>query len=50
MEGLPCLVPAQSISSTAFVVENFTDYELNEATDYVIEIKPFEEWSSIHNV
>ena len=44
MEGQPCLVPAWSISSTVFVVENFMDYELNKATDYVIEIKAFEEW------
>lgn len=50
MESSPCFVPARSISSPAFVVENFKDYKLHDPTDCVIEIKPFEEWSSVHNM
>ena len=49
METTIRLVPVQTIESPAFVYWNFNDATMKTPTN-VIEVKPLEQWASIHNL
>lgn len=50
MESGYRLRPVSSITAPLFIVEDFMDYEMVTRTKFVMEIKKYREWGSVHNV